>query len=216
MTTPPAVRLRRETPADAAEVVAVVGEAFGVDEPQVPVLVQALRPLSVFGSGGGPEAPLALVAEVAGELIGHVMLSKGHIDSWQRLVPALVLSPLAVLPAHQRRGVGSALIAGAIELARSVDSPAVFLEGSPTYYGGRGFVPAGPLGFRRPSLRIPLPAFQVVLLAAHEEWMTGTLVYPAPFWELDCVGLRDRALVEQIEADRGGSLRTTVNNHEQR
>jgi putative acetyltransferase len=34
----------------------------------------------------------------------------------------------------------------------------------------------------------------VVVLAAHEEWMTGRLVYCDAFWELDCVGLRDPLL----------------------
>ena len=46
-------------------------------------------------------------------------------------------------------------------------------------------------GFERPSTRIPDPAFQVRLLPAHEEWMTGRLVYCEPFWSHDCVGLRD-------------------------
>lgn len=206
--TPAHLRLRRETPRDSAEVASIVGQAFGADEPEVPRLVGALRPFSVFADDGGPADPLALVAEVAGQPVGHVMLSKGHIDAWQQLVPALVLSPLAVLPAHQRTGVGTALIAGALELGRAVGSPAVFLEGSPTYYSARGFVPATLLGFRRPSLRVPLPAFQVVLMPAHEQWMTGTLVYPAPFWELDCVGLRDRALVEKIEAAGTPSARS--------
>ncbi|MDQ6657075.1 MAG: N-acetyltransferase [Actinomycetota bacterium] len=200
MTTPPSVRLRRQTRSDASDVADIVGQAFGADDPKVPLLVESLRPFSVFGDDGGPTHPLALVAEVAGELVGHVMLSRGHIDAWRRMVPALVLSPLAVVPAHQRAGIGTSLIAGALELASAVGSPAVFLEGSPSYYSGRGFVPATPLGFRRPSLRVPLPAFQVVLMPTHEPWMTGTVVYPAPFWELDCVGLRDRALVEKIEA----------------
>jgi putative acetyltransferase len=67
----------------------------------------------------------------------------------------------------------------------------VFLEGSPRYYPRFGFRPAGDLGFRRPSLRIPQPAFQVVLRPSYEPWMTGTLVYPEVFWALDCVGLRE-------------------------
>lgn len=52
-------------------------------------------------------------------------------------------------------------------------------------------MPGSDLGFRRPSLRIPEPAFQVILLPAYEEWMTGTLVYSRVFWDHDCVGLRD-------------------------
>jgi putative acetyltransferase len=66
----------------------------------------------------------------------------------------------------------------------------VFLEGAPAYYGPRGFGGGAGLGFRAPSLRIPEAAFQVAVLPGYEPWMTGTLVYSAPFWDLDCVGLR--------------------------
>jgi putative acetyltransferase len=69
--------------------------------------------------------------------------------------------------------------------------PAVFLEGDPGYYRRLEFVPAKPLGIRKPSLRIPDAAFQVMTLSAHEPWMTGTLVYPDAFWRHDAVGLRD-------------------------
>lgn len=202
----PPVQLRRESPADAADVARIVGAAFGPDEPEVPLLVEALRPYSRFGPAEGDL--LSLVAERDGEPVGHVMLTRNTIDAWQSLVEVLVLSPLAVLPDHQRSGIGTTLVAGAIELAGAVGAPALFLEGSPAFYGKRGFTPAEPLGFRRPSLRVPLPAFQVVLLPSFQDWMTGTLVYAPPFWELDCVGLRDRALVERIEAETSLVLRT--------
>ncbi|MGC4804495.1 hypothetical protein [Micromonospora sp. DT233] len=45
-------------------------------------------------------------------------------------------------------------------------------------------------GFRKPSLRIPDRAFQVIKLSAYEPWMTGTFVYSNTFWRLDCVGAR--------------------------
>lgn len=188
--------LRRETSADSDVVAQVVAAAFGPAEPTVPELVTALRPFSRFGDDAGP---LSLVAEPGGAVVGHVMLTIGRVDAWERLVDVLVLSPLVVLPDHQRRGIGTDLVAGAIALATEVGAPAMFLEGSPSFYGRRGFTPAEPLGFRRPSLRIP-PAFQVALLPGHQDSMTGTLVYAHPFWDLDCVGLRDRAFVEQLEA----------------
>jgi len=53
--------------------------------------------------------------------------------------------------------------------------------------------PGGDHGFRKPSLRIPDAAFQVLKLPAYEPWMTGTFVYSPTFWEHDCVGLRDPA-----------------------
>ncbi len=91
----------------------------------------------------------------------------------------------------QGKGIAAALIGRGLELLDSLGVPAVFLEGKPDYYGRLGFVPAKPLGVRKPSLRIPDAAFQVMPLSAYEPWMTGTLVYPDAFWRHDAVGLRD-------------------------
>jgi putative acetyltransferase len=70
----------------------------------------------------------------------------------------------------------------------------VFLEGSPRYYGKRGFADATTLDFRPPTLRYPPGAFQVAKLSSYEEWMTGTFVYSDVFWAMDCVGLRGERL----------------------
>ncbi len=102
-----------------------------------------------------------------------------------------MLSPVSVAPNYQRRGIGARLIRHGLETAATRTEPLVFLEGAPALYARFGFEPAGPLGFRRPSLRIPEPAFQVVRHATYEPWMTGTLVYSRVFWDLDCVGLRE-------------------------
>jgi putative acetyltransferase len=112
----------------------------------------------------------------------------------RRLVEVLVLSPLGVRRAHQRRGIGSLLVRAVIEQAGVSGVPVVFLEGSPTYYPRFGFRPGGDQGFRKPSLRIPDAAFQAICLEGYESWMTGTLVYPDAFWRCDAVGLRDPSL----------------------
>ena len=72
----------------------------------------------------------------------------------------------------------------------------MFLEGAPDFYSRLGFIPGSELRFTPPSVRIPAPAFQVVVLERHEEWMTGALVYCEPFWSHDCVGLRDPRLAQ--------------------
>jgi hypothetical protein len=54
-----------------------------------------------------------------------------------------------------------------------------------------GFEPGAAHGFRKPSLRIPDAAFQVLRLPTYESWMTGTLVYAEAFWRQDAVGRRD-------------------------
>jgi putative acetyltransferase len=97
-----------------------------------------------------------------------------------------------VRPEAQGKGVASALIKRGLDVLSARRVPAVFLEGDPRFYSRLGFVAAEPLGFRKPSPRIPGAGFQVVTLPSHEPWMTGTLVYPEPFWRHDLVGLRTR------------------------
>lgn len=179
-----AVDYRAERRGEEADVRAVVADAFPHD-PAVPELVDALRASRHWIDG------LSFVAEVDGRLVGHILFSRGLLDAPRRLVQVLVLSPVSVVTAHQRRGIGSGLIRHGLDTVRARPEPLVFLEGDPAYYARFGFEAAGPHGFRRPSLRIPEAAFQVIRQPSHEAWMTGTLVYPQAFWDLDCVGLRD-------------------------
>jgi putative acetyltransferase len=93
--------------------------------------------------------------------------------------------------------LGTALLAGAVETARGSGVPALFLEGSPFYYGPRGFQRADRHGFRPAALeRTPGAAFQCVLFEGHEEWMTGQLIYPGVWWEHGAAGIRDPGLAE--------------------
>jgi putative acetyltransferase len=189
MTLETGIALRPEQPADHEAVRDVVGAAFGGHgHDGVPDLVDALRASAAWIDG------LSFVAEIGTDVVGHVLLTRGLLDAPSRLVDVLVLSPLAVLPVRQGQGIGGALVRHALAAAEARGEPAVFLEGSPAYYPRFGFAPGGGLGFRRPSLRIPEPAFQVVTTSAYRPWMTGTLVYPEPFWRLDCVGLRGERL----------------------
>ncbi len=172
--------------ADHPAIADVVTRAFGEDGTTVAGLVDALR------ASGHVRAEL--VAEVGGNVTGHVLLSRSWVDARRALVEVLVLSPLSVAPELHGRGLGTELLGTAVAAARGLGAPALFLEGDPGFYSGRGFEPATPRGFLRPSPRIPEPAFQVVVLDAHEEWMVGPLVYCDPFWANDCVGLRDPRL----------------------
>ncbi|MFC4033230.1 GNAT family N-acetyltransferase [Streptomyces polygonati] len=176
--------IRPETADDHRDVREVHTRAFG-DGERVPGLVEALRVAEAA------LAPMSFVATVDDRVVGHVQLSASRVDAPRRIVDVLSLSPLGVVPEFQRQGIGTGLVAHALAAADSRGVPLVFLEGSPHYYGTRGFEAAGAAGFRSPSLRIPEAAFQVARLSAHEPWMTGTFVYSEVFWALDCVGLRE-------------------------
>ncbi|HEX6682995.1 MAG TPA: N-acetyltransferase [Candidatus Limnocylindrales bacterium] len=170
--------IREQRTGDQAAVREVILEAFG--ETKVVDLFDVLA----------AQGALSYVAEAGGEVVGHVALSGSWIDAEPSLVEVLVLSPLSVLPSHQRQGIGGRLVRHAIAAAEQAGVPALFLEGSPAYYSRFGFQPAAAHGFTKPSVRIPDAAFQVVQLPAHEPWMTGAFVYRDAFWALDCVGLR--------------------------
>jgi putative acetyltransferase len=173
------VDVRAEATSDRSAVRAVQLAAFGRAE--VPNLVDDLRELE----------GLSLVVEDKGEVVGHVMFSQSLLDAPKRLLPVQVLSPIGVLPARQKQGIGTMLIRRGVELLSERGEPLVFLEGDPAYYSRFGFEPGADHGFRKPSLRIPDARFQVLRLPAYEPWMTGTLVYAEAFWRHDCVGLRD-------------------------
>jgi putative acetyltransferase len=183
--------VRDEAPGDAATVLEVVRAAFGEEGDQVASLWADLRGTDLLRA--------SLVLDDDGEVVGHVGLSHAWVDARRALVEVLLLSPLSVLPVAQGRGVGTALVAAAVERARDLGAVALFLEGSPRYYGTRGFERASARGFAPASVRTPDGAFQVALLDAWEPWMTGRLVYPDVWWRHDAAGLRDPDLADLEE-----------------
>lgn len=87
---------RPETSADLAAIRHVNRLAFGQDaEVQ---LVDALRQ--------GGYVRLSLVAEEAGQIVGHILFSDLPIITEAGTVPALTLAPMAVLPELQNQGIG--------------------------------------------------------------------------------------------------------------
>lgn len=100
-------------------------------------LVEALRDAA--------DGVVSLVAEVDGVVVGHVMCSPATLDGHPG-VRLMGLAPVAVLPARQRRGVGSALIGAALERCRDLGVDVVIVLGDPAYYARFGFAPAARWG----------------------------------------------------------------------
>lgn len=171
-----AVLIRRENPADIPAIRAVVTAAFTkADRPgsAEAALVDALR------ADPGWIPALSLVADDAGVVVGHVVCTWGRVDSR----PVLGLGPLAVLPSHQGRGVGKALVHAALGACDARDEPMVVLLGSPSYYGRFGFRNSLEVGVVAPDPDWE-PYFQVRTLSAYDGTPHGTFRYAAPFDDL--------------------------------
>jgi putative acetyltransferase len=200
MSFPSNAEVRPEQPIDREDVLRVIEAAFGDGGRD-----EHGRVVAELWSSIGRHRRASLVLEEGGSIVGHVGLSRGWVDARRELVEVWILSPIGILPERQRAGLGTALLAAAVETARGSGAPALFLEGSPTYYGDRGFARADRHGFLPAALeRTPRAAFQCVLFEAYEEWMSGQLIYPGVWWEHDVTGLRDPRLAELEE--RFGSL----------
>lgn len=92
-------------------------------------LVEALR-----AQGG---LSVSLVAELAGKIVGQVAFSparpSGGGPGWY------ALGPVAVLPAHQRGGIGSTLIRTGLDVVSALGATGCILTGDPAYYSRFGF-----------------------------------------------------------------------------
>ena len=91
--------------------------------------------------GHAPDGPTSLVAVYRGDVIGSVRLTAIAVGG----TPALLLGPLAVLPALKNFGVGKALMRLSMDAARQRGHRLVVLVGDLPYYRPFGFgcVPAG-------------------------------------------------------------------------
>lgn len=164
------MKIRAETRVDLDAIREINEEAFG--DQVVPDLVDTIRVSDRFV----PE--LSLVADDQGELVGHVLLS--YVDLEPGTHQILQLGPLAVRPAHQRRGVGSALMHEALRLAEERGEPMVMLEGNPGYYGRFGFRRSQELGIEPPP-KVRAQYFMVRTLAAYDPALRGQAIYSEAF-----------------------------------
>ena len=130
------VTIRREEPGDEAAVRAVHHAAFPTHAEAR--LVDRLRV--------GGKARVSLVAVLDGQVVGHILFSPVCIAAPVALCWGLGLAPIAVVPAHQRRGVGSLLITEALAVCRRLSSAFVVVLGKPGYYSRFGFQRASAVG----------------------------------------------------------------------
>jgi len=131
--------IRPETDSDSAGISTVHERAFpGPGEAR---LVEELRK---FGG-----LWISLVAELGGQIVGHVAFSPVTLAPEPvRPRSGVGLAPIAVVPEFQRKGIGSLLIDRGLEVCRQAGHEFVVVLGHPEYYPRFGFAPGPPRGLR--------------------------------------------------------------------
>ncbi len=90
---------------------------------------------------------ISLVALDGTAIVGHILFSPATLERREPL-RLMGLAPMAVLPSHQRRGIGSALVASGLDACRNLGVDAVVVLGHARYYPRFGFCPASTFGLR--------------------------------------------------------------------
>jgi putative acetyltransferase len=156
------------TAEDGADVRQILTEAFGTSAEAD--LVEALR--------AGGHAVIDLVARIDGAVAGHVLFSRLTVAPPNERRRALCLAPLAVAPAWQRQGIGTALVREGLARAEAMDEDIVLVLGDPAYYGRFGFRPGRPDRMRTPY---GVAENQWLVLGDRPLPLRLEIGYPAPF-----------------------------------
>lgn len=90
--------------------------------------------------------PLVSLVAIDGEtIVGHILFSPVTLSS-QPAALVMGLAPMAVVPARQRQGIGSALVREGLEACRRLGFVAVVVLGHAEYYPRFGFTRASAFG----------------------------------------------------------------------
>ena len=126
------MEIRPERPGDADAIDRVVRDAF-LSAPHAGgtehLIVRELRRSKALA--------ISVVAVVDGKIVGHVAVSPVAISDgspgWYGL------GPVAVMPSHQKQGIGYALVHEALSRLKRDGAAGCVVLGEPAYYGRFGF-----------------------------------------------------------------------------
>ena len=162
--------VRPEEPPDYGAIRTLLERAFAPSLEEAE-LVDALR------AAGDLVPELSLVGVLDEAVVAHIAFSRASLTSGHEV---LALAPMAVLPEHQREGLGAALIEEALRLATATDAPLVVVLGHAEYYPRFGFEPAGALGIDAP-FDVPAEAWMALRLPRYDAAVRGTVRYAPAF-----------------------------------
>ncbi|MCT8977912.1 N-acetyltransferase [Clostridium sp. CX1] len=122
---------------------------------------------------------LSLVAELDGEIVGHILFTK--IKICENI--SLALGPLSVVPELHGKGIGGKLIIKGHEIAKNLGFGSVIVLGHPAYYPRFGYVPASNWGIKAP-FEVPDECFMAMeLIEGSLKSVSGVVQYAKEFFE---------------------------------
>jgi predicted N-acetyltransferase YhbS len=160
------VTIRQEKASDVAAREALLDIAYGA--------VRLRKPSARLRSGRAPARGLSFVAVEDGHIVGTVRLWTVTAGS----TAAVLVGPLAVDPAHRRRGIGAALMRHALAAARRRGHQAALLVGDEGYYGRFGFSAAKTGALWLPGLTDKSRLLGLELRAGSLDGAQGTIRIP--------------------------------------
>ncbi len=123
------LEIRESVQDDAAAIDSLYPEAFP-DEDLLPLVRDLLQDAAIT---------ISLVGAMNSQIAGHAIFTRcGVVGS---SVKAALLGPLAVAPAWQRQGIGSAIVRAGLQRLTDEDMDLICVLGDPRYYGRLGFLP---------------------------------------------------------------------------
>jgi putative acetyltransferase len=111
-------------------------------------------------------ALLSLVAALDDQVVGHIMYSPVLVGE----VAAAALGPMAVLPQHQRQGIGGKLVEAGNRKLKESGCPFIIVVGHPNFYPRFGFTPASTCGI---TCEWEMPDDVFIVLALDDSKMAG-------------------------------------------
>jgi putative acetyltransferase len=159
--------IRAEEPTDAAGICRIHETAFPTHAEAC--LVAALRDAGRLS--------VSLVAASCKEILGHVAFSPVQLtgSEWKR---GFGLAPVAVLPRHQRKGIGSRLVREGLAACRRKGVGFVVVLGDPAWYRRFGFCRASDHGLSNEYGAVE--EFMVLAFAPASLPSRGALIRYAP------------------------------------
>jgi putative acetyltransferase len=159
------IAVRPQTPADLAEIDAINAAAFA-DHGGTGAFDRFREQRSDI---------ISLVAEIDGQIVGHVLFSPVILEAPEGPVAGMGLGQLAVDPAHQRQGIGTQLTEAGLGQLRHQGCPFVIVIGHADYYPRFGFEPGSKHNFACQWDGIPDASFMVLFTAAeNSDTLSGT------------------------------------------